>query len=569
MTNPSPGPADPLPQSPSPQSRTAQSPSPQSRTARVPFGREVLPAEDGLPDDDPPPRVPVLIAGGGPVGLAAATELNLHGIACAVLEPRQEVTWLRPRAKTVSARTMEHFRRWGLANTIRERAPLPVSWSQDIVFCTTLTGREITRFHDAFGLGLAGGGLVAEPGQQAPQPLIEEVLREAVREAHYPSLFPGWRVTGLAQDGEEVRVAAEDANGRRATIAAEYVIGCDGARSVVREAIGARFEGNSGGKRSVNVTFRAPGLAHLVPHGPAVQYWVLNPAQGGLIGRLDLADTWWCIANGVGQTAGEAHAAAIVHAMTGTDLPIEVLATDAWTARMQLADRYGRGRVFIAGDAAHQNPPYGGHGFNTGIGDAVNLGWKLAAVLNRWAPTALLDTYHSERRPVGAETIAEASRNMSTLAPELADPRLMGTDEEFAAVLPSVREAVQRTKHREFHSLDLVLGYAYPDSPLTVNGAGERLPHRWIGPGDSLYDHLGNGLTLIRCDYPGYGAADGGLVAVARALAIPLTVLDLTGDGWAEHFGAGMVLVRPDQHVSWLGDRIDDALKLLRAAVGW
>ncbi len=557
MTSPSPGPGG----------HPARAPAHIPR--EVPFGREVLPSEDGLPDDAPPPRIPVLIAGGGPVGLAAAMELNLHGIASAVLEPRQEVTWLRPRAKTVSARTMEHFRRWGLANTIRARAPLPVSWSQDIVFCTTLTGREITRFHDAFGLGLAGGGLVAEPGQQAPQPLIEEVLREAVREAHYPSLFPGWRVTGLTQDGEEVRVTAEDTAGRRTTIAAEYVIGCDGARSVVREAIGAGLEGSTDGKRSVNVTFRAPGLAHLVPYGPAVQYWVLNPAQGGLMGRLDLADTWWCIANGVGRAAGEARAASIVHAMTGTDEPVEVLATDAWTARMQLAGGYRRGRMFIAGDAAHQNPPYGGHGFNTGIGDAVNLGWKLAAVLNRWAPATLLATYQAERRPVAAETIAEAARNMSTLATELADPRLMGTDEEFAAVLPSVREAVQRTKHREFHSLDLVLGYAYRDSPLTVNGAGQRLPHRWIGPGDSLYDHLGNGLTLIRCDFPGYGAADGGLVAVARALAVPLTVLDLKGDGWAEHFGASMVLVRPDQHVSWLGDRIDDALKLLRAAVGW
>jgi 2-polyprenyl-6-methoxyphenol hydroxylase-like FAD-dependent oxidoreductase len=542
---------------------------PDSGVTPAPFGREVRPSEDGFPDDVPPPRIPVLIAGGGPVGLATAMELNLHGIACAVIEPRQEVSWLRPRAKTVSARTMEHFRRWGLANVLRERAPLPVAWSQDIVFCTTLTGREVTRFHGAFGLGLAGGDRVAEPGQQAPQPLVEQVLREAVQEAHYPSLFTGWRVTALAEEDGAVRVTAVTPEGQRTTIQAEYVVGCDGARSVVREAIGATFEGSSDVRRNVNVTFRAPGLAHLVPHGPAVQYWVLNPAQPGFLGRLDLAETWWCIANGVSQETGEAHAASIVHAMTGADLPIEVLATDAWIARMQLADRYARGRMFIAGDAAHQNPPYGGHGFNTGVGDAVNLGWKLAAVLNGWAPSALLATYEAERAPVGADTIAEAARNMSTLATELADPRLMGTDEEFAAVLPSVREAVQRTKYREFHSLDLVLGYAYRDSPLTVSGPGQRLPHRWIGPGDSLYDHLGNGFTLIRCDFPGYGAGDGGLVAVARALSIPLTVLDLKGDGWAGHFGAPLVLVRPDQHVSWLGDRIEDPLKLLRAAVGW
>ena len=526
----------------------------------------------------PKSQVPVLIAGGGPVGLAAAMELSLHGIECAVLEPRREVSWLRPRAKTVSARTMEHFRRWGVARRLRDRAPLAVAWSGDVVFCTTVTGREVTRFHDCFGLGLAGGDRVAEPGQQAPQPLVEQILREAVRDSASSELITGWRVTGAAQDGEVARVTAEDADGRPATVEASYVIGCDGARSVVREAIGARLAGSADGRLNVNVTFRAPGLAGQVPHGPAVQYWVLNPEQPGIVGRLDLDGTWWCIANGVTQAAAEADPHSIVRAMTGSGGPVEVLATDAWNARMQLADRYARGRMFIAGDAAHQNPPYGGHGFNTGVGDAVNLGWKLAAVLRGWAPPALLDTYESERRPVAEVTVAEAASNMGTLATELADPRLMGTSEEFGDVLPAVRAAIHRTKDREFHSLDLVLGYSYGDSPITLKGpgAGERLPHRWIGAGDSLYDHLGPEFTLIRSGAgpgagPGPGATrdDGGLAAAARDSGIPLTALDLDARGWAEHFGAPLVLVRPDQHVSWCGDGPADPRGLLRAAVGW
>ena len=142
-------------------------------------------------------------------------------------------------------------------------------------------------------------------------------------------------------------------------MSADYVLGCDRARSVIRDAIGAPLDGSDDGRRNVNVTFRAPGLAAQVPHGNAVQYWLLNPQQPGLMGRLDLDGVWWCIANGVTPETGEAHAASIVRAMTGSGTPVEVLATDAWNARMQLADRCARGRMFIAGYAAHQNPPYG------------------------------------------------------------------------------------------------------------------------------------------------------------------------------------------------------------------
>ena len=191
---------------------------------------------------------------------------------------------------------------------------------------------------------------------------------------------------------------------------------------------------------------------------------------------------------------------------------------------MQLADSYGSGRVFLAGDAAHQNPPWGGHGFNTGIGDAVNIGWKLAAVLQGWAPASLLRSYQLERRPIAADTIAVAAKNMATLAPELADPRLMGSEEEFEAVRPAVEDIVQRTKYGEFHSLDLVLGTSYRRSPIVAaepgapgddepfdgdnyrpNAApGGRLPHTWLTSSRSLYDELGPADSLVgELDAPG------------------------------------------------------------------
>ncbi|WP_043621699.1 FAD-dependent monooxygenase [Nonomuraea candida] len=490
-----------------------------------------------------PDSVPVLIAGGGPVGLATAVELAHHGVRCLVVEPRESVSWLRPRAKTTSARTMELLRRWGLARTLRSRAPLKVSWSDEAVFVTILLGREIARIGGCFGLDLTGSDLAAEPGQQAPQPLVEEVLREAVGDA----LLTGHQVNDLRQDADGVTVRIASASGEEHEVRARYVVGCDGSRSVTRAAIGARYEGRRDERPNFNVVFRAPGLAERMPHGAAVHYWVLNPAQPGIVGRLDLEDTWWCIAQGV--PARDADPFTLIRNLIGADLDVEVLATDPWTARMLLADRYASGRVFLAGDAAHQNPPYGGHGFNTGIGDAVNLGWKLAAVLKGWAPAELLATYESERRPIAADTIEAAAANMATLAPELADPALMGTEEEFEKARPAVAEAVRRTKDSEFHSLDLVLGYTYDGSPVVAPGTGERLPHRWLSPGESLYDRLGPAFSLVG-DQSLPGAAT--LVAEARELGVPLQIVDLPGEP--------LTLVRPDQHVAWRGDTPSKAL---------
>ncbi len=197
------------------------------------------------------------------------------------------------------------------------------------------------------------------------------------------------------------------------------MLGCDGARSVVRAAIGVHYVGTSDQRPNFGIVFRAPGLAEQQPHGPAVHYWVLNPARPGVLGRMDMEDVWWGIANGVPAEVGQANPYALIRGLVGAEIDAEVLGTDPWTARMLLAEHYRKDRVFLVGDAAHLNPPWGGHGFNTGIGDAVNIGWKLAAVLEGWGGERLLASYEAERRPVAERTIREAVANMSVLAPEL------------------------------------------------------------------------------------------------------------------------------------------------------
>ena len=546
----------------------------------------MVPATSGQPNAYLPKSAPVVIAGGGPVGLTTAIELAHHGVSCVVIERREEVSWLRPRAKTTSARTMEHFRRWGLADILRGCAPLPVAWSDEAVFCTSLLGREITRIDRCFGLDLAGSDLVAECGQQVPQPVVEQVLREAVIRSAHAQLITGAEVVAVVEGPDGVWIDAVDRSGGQLRVRADYVVGCEGARSVVREAIGAHYEGSGSSRPNFNVTFRSPNLAAQVPYGPAVHYWVLNPEQPGLVGRLDLKDTWWCIAQGVDAEAGDADPERLVRNLVGADVPVTVLATDAWRARMLLVDRYASRRMFLAGDAAHQNPPWGGHGFNTGIGDAVNIGWKLAAVINQWAPPTLLESYEPERRPVALRTIDETVRNMATLAPELADARLNGTDVDFADARPTVAAAINASKDSEFHSLNLTLGYDYRNSPIvaadTVSapvpiGSGEndyrptaapgcRLPHRWFGPRDSLYDHLACEFSLVGDLSTQAGRC---LVAAARSQGVPLGLIDAPGRDWRELFGAAVVIVRPDQHVAWRGDETDDPDEVIRRAVGY
>ena len=517
---------------------------------------------------DLPGTTSVLIAGGGPVGLAAATELGRRGVECLIVEPRDTVSRARPRCKTINVRSMEHLRRWGLADRLRARAPLPVSWSQDVVFCTTLAGHELSRFTGVLGL-VPEGDRFPEVGQQAPQYVLEEVLREAVQELETCTFATQMIVSEVVQDGDGVRVTVSDQHGGTAVVEAQFVIGCDGPRSTVRQQIGAAYQGEHALRPNFGMVFQAPGLWQHVRHGRAVHYWIINPDAPALMGPIDTRDTWWIIAFGVDRETGEREALRLIDAASGVPAGARVLSTDPWTARMQVVDQMRVGRVFLAGDAAHLNPPFGGHGLNTGIGDAVDLGWKLAAVLDGWGGPSLLDSYSIERRPIQERVIREATANMAVTSPELLAGHLQDEDGVGERARRAAGERIQVTKRQEFHALDLVLDVEIEDSPVIVHAAdsapgvrpGALLRHHWCRDHRSLYDVLGDDVTLVvRSGTPDVAAwAD-----AARARGMPLRILDLRNRAEA---GPALALVRPDRYVAWVGDADSGAvLDVVRGA---
>ena len=532
-----------------------------------------------------PTEVDVLIAGGGPSGLFLALDLADRGIATHVLEPRTEIDWTRPRAKTTNARTMTHLRRLGLADDLRRAAPLSVGYSEDVIFCTSLIAHELIRFRHAFQLHADGFDLQPECGQQVPQPTVEQLLRDALQLVDHSALHLG--VSFVAADPVEGgwRATVQDATGGQRTVDCRYLIGADGVASTVRRGLGVRLEGSSAAKSNLGLVFRSAQLAEVVRLDPAVQYWIVGHTYAGMIGPLDRSGLWWTIVQGYDAAAPKFAGVTpehVLRTMIGTDVDIDLIAQDPWTARMLLAPTYGQDNAYLVGDAAHANPPWGGHGFNTCIGDAANLAWKLAAVLEGWAGPDLLDSYEAERRPVARRTIDEAVANGMVLADDLIDADI---DDDGPAGQASRNRAAEQLmiKESEFHSLGLVLGYDYGQSPvITPSGStppavdpihyrpsaapGCVLPHAWLDDTTSLYDELGRGFTLLIDE-----AAEVDVPEAAVAGAIPLEVRSVrhpTGS-FSRLWEAPMVLVRPDQHVAWRGADPAELPAALRRAAGF
>ncbi|MES2257408.1 MAG: FAD-dependent monooxygenase [Pseudomonadota bacterium] len=536
----------------------------------------------------------IAIVGAGPAGLMLAIELGCRGIACAIFEKSAQPP-VYPKANATSARTMEHYRRRGLAERVRG-VGLPEDHPQDIVYCTRLTGIELTRFRGPsaaqartrsyIGDFDAGSWPSPELPHRGQQMFIEPILREEA--GRYPSIttFFGSSVESLADGEDGVRLQVSGADGQPLAVRARYVVGCDGARSMVREVMGTTYAGHGAEQRAffggqmASIYIQSAQLATLLPREKAWQYWFVNGQRRGLLVAIDGLEKF-CLGVQLapGQALEDLDVDAIVTTLVGQEVDFTLLNLNSWTAGHTLvAESFRAGRCFIAGDAAHLFTPTSGMGYNTSIDDAVNLGWKLAAVVQGWAGDALLDSYESERQPIARRNTAYA-RSMADSMAALTPPP--GIEDADAAYDESRREYGARCRThvaREYNIPGLQLGVRY-DSAVVAREAGvppeddatryeasgypgARAPHVAVG-GDVLFDRFGRDFTLLCMGAEGQAVQ---WKQAAEALNIPLAIVHCDAPSAREIYGAELALIRPDAHIAWRGDALADAAAVLRLA---
>jgi 2-polyprenyl-6-methoxyphenol hydroxylase-like FAD-dependent oxidoreductase len=540
----------------------------------------------------------VLVVGGGPVGLTLAMELSARGIAALVVERRAAREPPSVKCNHVSARSMEIYRRLGLARSLRD-AGLPAGFPNDIAYriTSTSTGPELARIfipcrRDRY---TATGGPdtwwpTPEPPHRINQIYLEPLLFAHAAQLPRVSILNRTSVESFTQNDAGVAATARHLDtGETLTIEAEYLVGCDGAASSVRKAIGAKLTGTPVIQSVQSTCIRAPRLLELMGR-PAWMTLSLNPRRCGTVVAIDGCETWLIHnhLNRAEETFESVDRDASIRAILGlgADFQYEVLSKEDWVGRRLVADRFRNGRVFICGDAAHLWMPYAGYGMNAGIADAANLAWLLGAVFDGWATPAILDAYAAERQPI-TEQVSHLAMDMAL--------KILG---QRRAVPPEIEapgpegDAVRARIGREAYDLNvqqyccggLNFGYFYGRSPIIAYDGGQqpaysmaeftpstvpgcRAPHLWLADGRSLWDALGPGYTLLRRDR---AAATERLETAARAHRLPLTVVDLHAPAAAELYDRRLVLVRADQHVAWRGDELPDdvsgLLDVLRCA---
>ena len=550
-----------------------------------------------------PYETDVLIAGGGPCGLMLAIELGRRGVRAVLVDPKPG-TAFNPQANATQARTMEHFRRLGFADEIRALG-LPGDYPTDIAYFTRYTAHELGRVRLPSSAeavrrirGMGGSWSAAEPPHRVAQKFVEQVLHRHARALPGIAVHFGWRLAAFAEDRDGIAATVtETGSGAERPIRARYLFGADGPRSFVRHALGIGYGGDGGARRDFMggrmhaIYLHAPDFYAICPHPPAWMYWTFNRERRALMAAVDGAGEFAFHAQlhpeEEADEAGpdEAAAVAMVEQAVGARIPLRILGRMSWLAgRALVADRFGAGRVFLGGDAAHLFTPTGGMGYNTAIEDAVNIGWKLAAVIRRGADPALLASYAAERRPVAIRNTGFArgfadSVGLYRPSPALETDSLAGT-----AARARAGAYLEQHARAEFNIPGLTLGGRYDGSPIIADdgtppppdaaGAyvptgkpGGRAPHVWLADGRSLFDTFGFEWTLLRLG-PAPPSPEM-FVAAARMLGIDLAVVTCEDAEAFDLYESDLVLIRPDQVVAWRRDGRDGrvaAAVLARAA---
>ena len=542
----------------------------------------------------------VLIAGGGPCGLMLANELGRRGIRTLLVDAKPS-TAFNPQANATQARTMEHFRRLGLADEVRAQG-LPPDHPTDIAYFTRYTGYELARLSLPTAAEavrnvktMGGSWSAAELPHRVSQKFVETVLRRHAEGHAGNDVRYGWRLVEFGDTGEGVEAVVEPvAQGAKVRVTARYLVGADGPRSMVRGALGIPWGGATGVRRDFMggqmfaVYLRAPDFYRVFPHARAWMVVSVNAQRRAFMASVDGRSEFAfhaAVHEGEDPDAWtEGDARRVFAQALGCEIPIEVLSFGTWTAGHSLvAQSFGKGRVFIAGDAAHLFTPTGGLGYNTAVEDAVNLGWKLAAVLRGTSPPALLDSYETERKPLAIRNTGYARHFADSVG--LFPAREVLEEESDAGAIARRLAAEHLNAHvrLEFNIPGVTFGGRYDGSPLVVPDGtvpppdapnsyvptacpGGRPPHAWLADGRSLYDTFHREWTLLVLGQEPPDARP--FEIAARERALDLQVVHHPHIALRALYEAPLALIRPDQVVAWRGHDAGDAARVLKTASG-
>jgi 4-hydroxyisophthalate hydroxylase len=516
----------------------------------------------------------VVIVGGGPVGMGLAIDLGLRGVRSLVVERHKDPQPI-PKGQNLTQRTMEHFYFWGAEAELRAARTIPRDYGIGGMtsYGTLLSGHS----HDWLQRELVRPFYFTD-NERLPQYATEAVLRRRAAQISAIETLYGWTADAIRQDDDVVSVDIVDRDGHKRSLRADYIVGCDGSRSMVREQAGITQTRSDHDRLMVLLVFRSTGLHKLLERFPGKSFYnVLHPDLDGywkFFGRVDLGSTWFFHAPVPASTTRDNFDfRGFLHEAAGAEFDVEFEHIGFWDLRFALADSYRKGRVFIAGDAAHSHPPYGGYGINSGLEDAVNLSWKLAATLQGWGGSGLLDSYDAERQPVFASTARDFIEKSifddrdflrkHDPARDRADFEAAWHERQFGA------RAEVNAFEPNYEGSAIVWGAAGAvsgaiGSHAYAARAGHHLAPQPLTGSRNIFEALGHGFTLL--DLSG-GTAAPGFERAAAALRVPLKVIrDSRMDG-REQYQSRLILIRPDQFVAWAGDDADPA-ELLRRAIG-
>ncbi|MFD4838763.1 FAD-dependent oxidoreductase [Achromobacter sp. NPDC058515] len=525
----------------------------------------------------------VIVVGSGPVGLTVAMDLASRGVGVLVLEKRPRGEAPSVKCNHVSARSMEVFRRLGVADAVRAGG-LPDEYPHDVAYRTSATGIELTRIP----IPSRAGRLRHDPGPDTDWPTMEpphrinQIYLEPILFAHAESMQglsirSRVEVSGVSQDATGVQVRARDLEtGEALTFEADYLVGCDGGRSQIRTAIGATLVGDAVIQRVQSTYIRAPKLLSMFKHEPAWATFTLSPVRSGNMYAIDGKELW-LIHNYLKEDEPDFESVdrdRSIRQILGVDdsFEYEVINREDWFGRRLVADRFRDRRIFICGDAAHLWVPYAGYGMNAGIADAANLAWQLAAVVNGWGAPDILEAHVAERHPITSQVSYFVMDHAHAMATErrIVPQNIEAQDDAGRAVREEVGRRAYELNVQQYCCAGLNFGYFYDKSPLIVYDGeshpgyamgsftpstvpGCRTPHFVLPGGRSLYDAMGPDYCLLRLDTD---ADVQPLLDAAAERGLPLTVLDVPAGAAPQAYRHALLISRPDQHVAWRADTL-------------